>query len=447
MRITKKVFNDLAIYMISFGIIIGIVFPFFVNAMGIPGDMVLNPPFFIYCVLAGVTVGVINIIMAKTIVGKKLILIAKRMKYIEDELETNKFEANDGSIADLLIDDDSEDEIGEASDAYNSLVQSLTKSRRIENSVKLFNEMLASTLELEALSRQALHQLIIHMSANGGAIFVEKSGELVLLSSESIKTPELIAESDIVWRALKTNQRQHVYLPGDIKVEGVLADFFPRDILVEPILHKDLPIGVIILASANNFSKDYEESFDLFSSGLALALRNAIMYDQIHTLAARDPLTGLYNRRFGMTRLNEEFARSIRNDLPVGIMVFDIDHFKKVNDTHGHLIGDRVLVNIAKTARSVIREGDILMRYGGEEFVIILPGASVKDSYSLAERLRHLIEDASIHHGIHTIHVTVSIGISSHPESNASDANTLLQYADEALYLAKESGRNCIVVK
>lgn len=446
MRITKKVFSDLAIFMISFGVLMGIIFPFFVYVMGIPGEMVLKPSFFIYCILAGITVGVLNIIMAKTIVGKKLILLAQRMRIIETELTSNNYEAND-DITKLLIESDSEDEIGEASDAYNNLVKSLSRSLRIENAVKSFNEMLASTLDLDALSKQALNHLIIHMSANGGAIFIEKSGELVLQSSESIRMPEPIAESDIVWRALKTKQRQHVYLPEDIKVEGVLTDFLPKDILVEPILYKDLPIGVIILASANHFDKDYEDSFNMLSSGLALALRNAIMYDQIHTLAARDPLTGLYNRRFGMTRLNEEFARSTRNDLPLGIMVFDIDHFKKVNDKHGHLIGDRVLVNLAKTARSVIREGDILMRYGGEEFVIILPGASVKDSYNLAERLRHLVEDTSVHHGTQTIAVTVSIGISSYPECNAADANTLLKYADDALYLAKESGRNCIVVK
>jgi two-component system, cell cycle response regulator len=447
MRITKKVFSDLAIFMISFGVIMGIVFPFFVYAMGIPGEMVLKPSFFIYCILAGITVGFINIILARSIVGKKLILIAHRMRAIEADLASNKYSANTDNIADYLIDDDSEDEIGEASDAYNNLVRSLSKSLYIENTVKSFNEMLSSTLELEALSRQALHQLIIHMSANGGAIFVEKSGELVLVSSESIRDPEPIADSDIVWRALKTNQRQHVYLPEDIRVEGVLTDFFPREILVEPILYKDLPIGVIILVSVKDFNKDDQHSFDVLSSGLALALRNAIMYDQIHTLAARDPLTGLYNRRFGMTRLNEEFARSTRNDSPLGLIIFDIDHFKRVNDTHGHLIGDRVLVNIAKTARTVIREGDILMRYGGEEFVIILPGASVKDTYNLAERLRHIVEDTSINQGSQTIKVTISIGVSSHPECDANDANTLIKNADDALYTAKDSGRNCIVVK
>lgn len=440
MRITKKVFDDLAIFMVSFGVLMGIIFPFFVRAMGIPGDMVLKPSFFFYCVLAGITVGVINIFLARSIVGKKLILLAQRMRIIEAELASNKHEARDVNIAGYLIDDDSEDEIGQASDAYNNLVKSLSKSLQVENVVKSFNEILVSTLDQEELTSQALHHLIHHMSADGGAIFVEKSGELVLLSYESIRTPEQIAGSDIVWRALNTSKRQHVYLPEDIKVEGVLTDFCPRDIIVEPILYKDLPMGVIILASVNEFNKDYEESFELLSRGLALALRNAIMYDQINTLAARDPLTGIYNRRFGMTRLNEEFARSTRQDLPLGIMVFDIDHFKKINDTYGHLIGDRVLVNIAETVQPVIREGDILMRYGGEEFVAILPGASTKDSYSLAERLRHVIKDTSIHHGAQSIKVTVSIGVTSHPECNAVDANTLLKYADEALYSAKNQG-------
>lgn len=168
MRITKRVFSDLAIFMISFGVIMGVVFPFFVFAMGIPGEMVLKPSFFIYCILAGITVGFINIILARSIVGKKLILIAHRMRAIEADLASNKYSANNDNIADYLIDDDSEDEIGEASDAYNNLVRSLSKSLQIENTVKSFNAMLSSTLDLEALSRQALHQLIIHKGRGSG---------------------------------------------------------------------------------------------------------------------------------------------------------------------------------------------------------------------------------------------------------------------------------------
>lgn len=109
---------------------------------------------------------------------------------------------------------------------------------------------------------------------------------------------------------------------------------------------------MIILASAAGFKDEVRSRLDLFCQGMALALNNALTYDRLQTLAALDPLTGIYNRRFGMTRLHEEFTRAVRTTGPLGVMMFDIDHFKKVNDTYGHLAGDRVLIQVAKIART-----------------------------------------------------------------------------------------------
>jgi len=109
--------------------------------------------------------------------------------------------------------------------------------------------------------------------------------------------------------------------------------------------------------------------------GLAVALNNSLNHQDLQRVAALDPLTGVYNRRFGLQRLTEEFGRSVRSGDPLGVLMLDLDHFKAVNDTYGHLVGDRVLQTVVRAARQILREGDVLLRYGGEEFIIVLPGA------------------------------------------------------------------------
>jgi diguanylate cyclase (GGDEF)-like protein len=178
---------------------------------------------------------------------------------------------------------------------------------------------------------------------------------------------------------------------------------------------------------------------------LGLALQNALAHDRLQRLAALDALTGAFNRRFGMARLREEFGRAVRSRAPLGVIIFDIDHFKRVNDTYGHLLGDRVLARMAKAVRPVVREGDVLVRYGGEEFLLVLPAASRADAAKIAERLRYLVEETSIADGEQTVRVTISLGVTSYPEFDAADELELLALADKLLYNAKESGRNRVI--
>lgn len=158
-------------------------------------------------------------------------------------------------------------------------------------------------------------------------------------------------------------------------------------------------------------------------------------------LAALDPLTGVYNRRFGLGRLHEEFERAVRANTPLGVLMLDIDHFKNVNDTYGHLVGDRLLKSVVGIARMILREGDILVRYGGEEFLAVLPAASTDDVRLIGERIRRAIEESSIAEGQQTIRVTVSLGGSAYPSQNVEKAEALVQFADDALYRAKDTGR------
>ncbi|MEF9427520.1 MAG: GGDEF domain-containing protein [Candidatus Mariimomonas ferrooxydans] len=127
--------------------------------------------------------------------------------------------------------------------------------------------------------------------------------------------------------------------------------------------------------------------------------------------------------------------------------MFDIDFFKKVNDTYGHLAGDRILVHISKLIKPLLREGDVLMRYGGEEFCAILPGASNEDSLKMAERIRFSVQESKVVYSEFEIRITLSLGISSYPENNVEHEQELLAAAYEALYISRESGRNKSTVK
>lgn len=182
------------------------------------------------------------------------------------------------------------------------------------------------------------------------------------------------------------------------------------------------------------------------ASNLGLALNNALAHHRLARVAALDPLTDSLNRRFGLVRLQEEFSRAVRAEAPLGALMIDLDHFKAVNDTYGHPVGDKVLRAAARAARRVIREGDVLVRYGGEEFLVILPGASCADLAEVGDRIRRAVADTSVADGEQTIVVTASLGGCSSPETAVEQAAELVERADSALYAAKESGRDRVVI-
>lgn len=296
------------------------------------------------------------------------------------------------------------------------------------------------------LGKNALSLLMHHAAADAGAILVEMEGELKLIASAGIQNAPVLANNSLVLNAFKEMRLLQYQLPEDIVLESVLTEFRPKEVIVEPVKYKGIPLSVIVLASASSFAAELKKELDIFANGLALALHNALIHEQLQKLAALDPLTGIYNRRFGLARLHEEFERSIRSGISIGVAIFDIDHFKLVNDTFGHVAGDRVLRNIAQMARTALREGDVLIRYGGEEFLIVLPGASKDDMFKICERLRFLIKESQTSYGDSVIKVTISIGCDAFPETDVGTDQNLLVNADEALYRAKESGRDKVVL-
>jgi two-component system, cell cycle response regulator len=163
-------------------------------------------------------------------------------------------------------------------------------------------------------------------------------------------------------------------------------------------------------------------------------------------LSNTDHLTGLFNRRFLMEALDKEVQRSRRKDGQVALLLLDIDHFKRVNDTHGHLQGDVVLQKVALHIQKELRSYDIAARYGGEEFVAVLPDTSLKEAFNVADRIRLSVQGMRFAGSLSNERVTVSLGVALFPSPCFDDIDGLLRSADEALYQAKERGRNRVII-
>jgi diguanylate cyclase (GGDEF)-like protein len=168
--------------------------------------------------------------------------------------------------------------------------------------------------------------------------------------------------------------------------------------------------------------------------------------NQLNYFATIDPLTNTFNRRHFLELSARKIKRTQTSNGHASFLLFDIDHFKKVNDEHGHIIGDQVLHGIAQTCTQHLRPGDILGRFGGEEFVIFLPKTKLEDAKNIAERLRLLIEETPIETEIGPIHTTISIGVAIKEKAVMMSIDQLLSRADRAMYYAKQAGRNRVIV-
>jgi diguanylate cyclase (GGDEF)-like protein len=161
--------------------------------------------------------------------------------------------------------------------------------------------------------------------------------------------------------------------------------------------------------------------------------------------AIRDGLTGCFNRRYLDETLERELWRARREDYPLSLVIFDLDHFKQINDTHGHLAGDEALKELARTLQAGIRQEDVLCRYGGEEFVVLMPGMALAVAAERAEGWRQTIAEICVRFGDIELKFTTSVGVAAYPE-HGKMADELTQAADLALYIAKHEGRNRVEV-
>lgn len=202
---------------------------------------------------------------------------------------------------------------------------------------------------------------------------------------------------------------------------------------------------MLLTPMERNLSRDQAMALDSALRHMALSLKNARSYQEMCNFADRDALTGAYNRRYFEIALSTEIARHQRYDEELSLLLLDIDHFKKINDTWGHLKGDEVLRSVAAVIMATIRQTDYCVRYGGEEFIVLLPHTSNRNAAWLAERLRRKIQKLAFSNGKSRFSISVSIGVASIPAGEGKDGTSLTREADTALYQAKNEGRNRVI--
>lgn len=210
-----------------------------------------------------------------------------------------------------------------------------------------------------------------------------------------------------------------------------------------PMIVAGSPVGVLGVAAEPPLSDDQRRLLTTAAALLAVSLKNSDLFREVVENSVRDSLTGCFTRRHALEVMDAELRRARRSQMPLSMIMFDLDHFKAINDRHGHLAGDAVLAAVGGRMKAVLRGSDLKCRYGGEEFLLMLPDTAISGAQHVAETLRREFEDRPVPWNGETIIVTASFGLTAvHP--GETDPLVIMARADEALYRAKQDGRNCI---
>lgn len=236
-----------------------------------------------------------------------------------------------------------------------------------------------------------------------------------------------------------------------------------RSVMCAPLISRGEILGAVYVENrerGNFFGLDDLKLLEFFAAQAAVSIENAMLNDdlegqvkartaelaqanqKLYQLAITDPLTGLYNRRHFFEAAQEQIVEAQRSAAPLSVMMMDLDHFKQVNDTYGHLAGDHVLQAFAQRTLACVRAADVVGRYGGEEFALLLPETTLEQAVELGECLRAAIATEPVMSEGVPIAITVSVGVAQYPQGEALSSDELFHLADQALYAAKEGGRN-----
>ena len=273
----------------------------------------------------------------------------------------------------------------------------------------------------------------LHVQASGG--FSEEDDPLD--STIPLHNPQ--------FEAINRN-RQPLFLPNALeyrpfKALGLLN--CGESWLGVPLMGRGQILGYISIYSDAPAVYDNEHArlAEIFANEASIAIENARLFEQVQILAVTDELTGFFNRRYFYELVDMELARARRYRHPVSLIMIDIDHFKTVNDSYGHTVGDLLLKEICALIHKAVRDSDILGRHGGEEFVLLLPETALNKAVDVAERLRRLVADHHVTVGDRDITISVSAGVATF-DDHCRTADDLFRCADMAMYQAKQAGRN-----
>ncbi len=330
------------------------------------------------------------------------------------------------------------------------MLQDLTARSQRATLLAKMGELLQSCISKDEVFAAALGFAPKIFPTSRGAVALLHAGrDLVEVAAQwhDCQIPATVFEPNCCW-ALRTGH-PHLVIAGDTTAPCVHASGVKNTYLCIPILAQGEALGILHFQATDEapVMADAELSFKTtFAGQVGLSVANIRLREALRAQSIKDPLTGLYNRRYLTEMLDREIRRAARAEQSLGILMLDLDHFKKFNDTYGHDAGDTVLRETASFLGKSIRIEDIVCRFGGEEFVVILPTADLNASHARAERIRSKLRELTVlHQGQSLGMITVSVGVAALPQHGTSPKE-LLDAADAALYRAKRDGRDRVVV-
>ncbi|MBJ6724950.1 GGDEF domain-containing protein [Geomesophilobacter sediminis] len=318
-------------------------------------------------------------------------------------------------------------------------------------------QAVVSTLDLDAVLQTILTSAMEFADTPAGsiALYNARRRELSLHAHAGL-TPEFVHKER--WEVTPGGLTERVLAEGVIVSIGDVdnTDYFInpalkqegiRSLVAVPLKFRNRLVGILYLDdfAPRCFEQSRIDLISVLASFAAMSIQNATLHNQTKLLAITDQLTGLHNHRYFKEYFEQEMVRAKRYQKPLSIIMLDIDNFKAFNDTYGHAVGDVLLSSLGEIIPTSIRSIDIAFRYGGEEFVVLLPDTGLASAIVAAERLREQVRILSAgamqEHG--TSGVTVSLGVASFPD-NASSCNDLFQVVDQLLYRAKRQGKDAV---
>jgi diguanylate cyclase (GGDEF)-like protein len=350
-----------------------------------------------------------------------------------------------------------EDKVIQANEKLIATVSKL-EERNLHNVIlSEMREMLqacSSVTEVSAIIRGSMTKLFPHAS---GALFMMSASRSELESTIRWDDfPSDVDDNMFAPDACWSLRRGRVHLVEDVNIGPICPHLKhpPQTAYVcLPLVAKGEVLGLLHLRGKASVSlelqqktvADLRELASTISEYLSLSIANIILGEKLAAQSIKDPLTGLFNRRFMEEFLHREILRAERKRTTIGIAMADIDYFKKFNDTHGHSAGDALLARVGDLLKSSIRGSDVACRYGGEEFILFLPESSTENTYKRMELIREDVQKLEvIYRSVRLGVVTLSFGLATYPD-HGTDAETLINKADAALYQAKQEGRNKVV--
>lgn len=348
-----------------------------------------------------------------------------------------------------------EEELLHTVDACLEKRKLLEENQEMRQSLRLFEvtRTITATLDVNKLYNLTLDAMLQIVPADSGLVlfYTNAGAEMEIRSVRHLETPE----AELVAAAFKGSFEKDLRNLGNITVigketlnaRGAGAFRETSSLLVAPLMRGGATIGFVLLF--NNEAKRSPGTRDIKNASFVAehasqAFENAHRYDEAKEMAFVDSLTNLYNAKYLETSLDKELKRADRLMMPVTVLFLDLDNFKRINDTNDHLVGSRVLVEVAKILLQSVREVDTVVRYGGDEYVVILVDADFNSGFKVADRIRASIENYSFlkDDGL-DIRITASIGLAAYPV-HTKDKKELLKIADKAMYRAKDISRNLV---